>query len=163
MNVPRDACARSRIDAELDEPVDELATEPRQAAALLGGAVGEGIAPVPGQPHHADARAAWKTSAGHVSTPKLLDALEREDEPDPLAGLDGVEVGCRADVRDALAVLAERTMKRRDLPERLAQRALGLHGDVDVDRAHLEPDAARLSNGSQVPANTSVSPSRCSR
>ena len=130
-------------DAEPDESVDELATEPRQAAALLRGAVREGIAAVPGEADHADAELVKDVGRPRLDA-ELLDALQREHEPDPLAGLDRVEVGRRAHVGDPLPVLAERAVERGDLPERLAQRALGLHGDVDVDRAHLQPDTARL-------------------
>ena len=129
--------------AQLDEPVDELASEAGEAAALLGGAVGERVAAVPRQPRHADAE-----GVEDVGRPRLdaeaLDAFEREEQADPLAGLHGVEVGRRRHLDDAVGVLGDRAVERRDHRERLPQRALGLHDDVDVHGAHLQPDAALL-------------------
>ncbi len=84
----------------------------------------------------------------HVGRPGLdteaLDAFEGEHEPDPLAGLDGVEVRRNRDLRQALGALAKGAVERGHHRERLSQRPLGLDGDVDVDRAHLECDAALL-------------------
>ena len=83
-----------------------------------------------------------------VGRPRLdaeaLDALEREEKTDPLARLDGVEVGGRRHLRHALGVLRDRAVEGRDHRERLAERPLGLHDEVDVDGAHLQPDAALL-------------------
>ena len=64
---------------------------------------------------------AWKTSAGQVSTPKRLDALEREQEADAIACLDCVEVRGRRHLDRAPGVLGKRPMERRDERERLAK------------------------------------------
>ena len=89
-------------DAERDEAVDELAAEPRQAAAVLGRAVRERVAAVPGEPRHADAELVEEVGGPGLDA-ELLDALEREQQPDPLAGVDRVEVGGRPHLDDALA------------------------------------------------------------
>ena len=86
----------------------------------------------------------WKTSAGQISTPKHSTPSSDEQQPDPLAGLDAVEIRRGLDLHDPVAVLAHRPVERGDERERLAQRALRLHRDVHVDRADLEPDATLL-------------------
>ena len=114
-----------------------------KAATLLHGPFREGVAAVPRQAGHADAE-----RVKHVRGPRLdaeaLDSLEREHEADALAGFGRVQVGCARHLRDATRVLGERAVERGDLRERLAERPLRLHDDVDVDRADLEPDAALL-------------------
>ena len=127
---------------ELDELVDERPAEPREPA-VLGGAVGEGVAAVPGQPRHAHAELPERLG-GPGLVAELLDAFEREHQPDPLAALDRVEVGGRPDLDDPLGVLADGAEQARRLAERLAERALGLPLELDEDRAHLQPDAAGL-------------------
>ena len=77
--------------AERDEPVDELAPEPREAAALLGGAVRERVPAVPREPGHPHAKRVEDVRGPGLDA-EALDALEREHETDPLAGLDEVEV-----------------------------------------------------------------------
>ena len=91
-----DACARSRIDAELGEAREqERSAEPREPA-LVGGAVGERVAPVPGQSGHPQPELPEEIG-GRDLVAERLDALQREHQPDPLAALDRVEVGARAD------------------------------------------------------------------
>ena len=130
-------------DAELDEPVDQLAPEAREPAAVLGRAVGERVPAVPGEARHPDAERVEDVRGPGLDA-EALDALEREHQPQPLARLDAGEVGSVAHLEDAVGVLGDRAVERRHHRQRLAQRPLGLHGDVDVDRADLEADAALL-------------------
>ena len=129
--------------AERDEAVDELTAEPRQASALFGGPVGERVPAVPRQPGHADAEG-MEDIRGPRLHAEALHALEGEQEPDALAGLDRVEVGGGRHLHHAVGVLPQRVVERRDHRQRLAQRALRLHAHVDVDGAHLEADSAAL-------------------
>ena len=78
--------------AERDEPVDELPPEAREAAALLGGAVGERVAAVPREPGHPHAERVEDVGGPRLDA-EALHTLEREHQPDALAGLDRVEVG----------------------------------------------------------------------
>ena len=121
--------ARRRVrevedDPELDEPVDELAAEPREAAAVLRGPVGKRVPPVPRQAGHPDAERVEDVRRPDLD-PEALDALERQHEADPLAGLDAVEIRRGLDLDDPVAVLAHRPVERRDERERLAQRPSG--------------------------------------
>ena len=67
------------------------------------------------------------------------------------------------DLGDAVVVLGDRAVERRDHGERLAEGALGLDGDVDVDRADLEADTAALEQREPCLREHPVSPSRRSR
>ena len=127
---------------EPDELVDERPAQPRQAA-VLGSAVGERVAAVPGQPRHAHPELPERLGRPRLVA-ELLDAFEREHQPDPLAALDRVEVGCRPDLHNPLGALADGTEQAGRLAERLAERALGLPLELDEDRADLQPDAAGL-------------------
>ena len=123
----------------IDERAADLA-EP--SGGRLGRAVGERVAAVPGQRGHAHAeRAEHVDQAGVVA--ERLHALEREHEAEA-AGLErGVQVGGRAH-RDRLRGLGDRAVELGDAEQRLAQRQLGQVGIVRVERADLEPHAARL-------------------
>ena len=146
---------------ELDELVDECAPEPREAA-VLGGAVGEGIAAVPRQPRHPHAELPERLGRPDLVA-ELLDTFERQHQPESLAPLDGVEVGGRSDLQHPVGVLAHGAEKARRLAERLAQRSLGLALELDEDRAHLEPDAAGLEQRQPGPGEGAASPKRSSR
>ena len=134
---------------EPDELVDERPAQPRQPA-VLGSAVGERVAAVPGQPGHAHAELPERLGRPRLVA-ELLDAFEREHQPDPLAALDRIEVGRRPDLHDPLGALADGTEQAGRLAERLAERALGLPLELDEDRAHLQPDAAGLEQGEPRP------------
>ena len=69
-------------------------------------------------------------------------------------GRDRVEVGRGSDLQDAVGVLAHRAEEARRLPERLAQRSLGLTLELDEDRADLEADASRLEQRQPGPGET---------
>ena len=71
-----------------------------------------------------------------------LHALHREDEPDPLAALDGVQVVLRPDERDASRVLRDRAVTRRHLLERRPERCLRNVLERGVERTDLQCDAA---------------------
>ena len=73
---------------------------------------------------------------------EALDTLEREHQADPLARLDGVEVRGGRDRTTSPAHSRSSAMERGRQRERLAQSALRLDDDVDVDRADLQPDAS---------------------
>ena len=148
-NVAGEAWARSRITPSSDELVDERPAQPREPA-VLGSAVGERVAPVPRQPRHAHPELPERLGRPRLVA-ELLDALEREHQPDPLAALDRVEVGCRPDLHNPLGALADGTEQAGRLAERLAERALGLPLELDEDRAHLQPDAAGLEQGEPRP------------
>ncbi len=123
--------------------VDQLAAEPREAPVVLGRAVGERVAAVPGEARHPHAQLVEDVCRPGLD-PEALHPLEREQEPDPLAPLDGVEIVRAPHLDDAVVVLAQRTVEGGDHGQRLAERPLGLHRDVDVDRAHLQADTAAL-------------------
>ena len=108
--------------AQLGEARQQGAAEPREPA-LVGGAVGERVAPVPRQPGHPQPELPEEIGRRDLVAERLH-ALEREHQPDPLAALDRVEVGARAHGHEAIRALAERVLERRHLPQRLAQRAL---------------------------------------
>ena len=148
-NVAGEACARSRITPSRTSSSTSARPEPREPA-VLGGAVGEGVAAVPRQPRHAHAELPERLGGPHLVA-ELLDALEREHQPDPLAALDRVEVGCRPNLHNPLGILADGTEQAGRLAERLAERALGLALELDEDRAHLQPDAAGLEQGQPRP------------
>ena len=130
-------------DPERDEPVDELPPEAREAAAVLGSAVRERVAPVPREPGHPHAE-----RVEHVGGPRLdpeaLHTLERKHQPQAVAGSDRVEIGGARHLDDAVGVLGDRAVERGNHGERLAECALGLDDDVDVYRADLEPDTTPL-------------------
>ena len=132
-------------DAELDEPVDESAPEAREPTVFRG-SVGVRVATVPGQPGHPDAELPERLGRPELVA-ELLDAFEREHQPDSLAPLDGVEVGGRADLQRPVAVLADGAEEAGRLAERLAERSLRLAVELDEDRADLQPDAAGFEQG----------------
>ncbi len=125
---------------EPDELVDERAAEPREAA-VLDGAVGERVAAIPAQPRHPHAELPERLG-GPELVAELLDALERQHQPDPLAPLDGVEVGGGANLQQSVGALAHGAQEARRLAERLAQRAFRLALELDEDGADLEADTA---------------------
>ena len=90
--------------AELDQPIDEPRAELRQPTGL-GGAVRVGVAAVPRQRRHPDAQLPERVRRPHLVA-ELLDTLQRQEEADPLASLDGSEVGGGAHSNDAIRVLA---------------------------------------------------------
>ena len=112
-----------------DEPVDELASEPREPAALLRRAVGEGIPPVPRQPRHPDAERVEDVGGPGLDA-EALDALEGEQQPDPLTRLDRVQIRRGRDLDDIGVAFSERAVEGRRERERLAKRALRLDDDV---------------------------------
>ena len=78
--------------AEPDQPVDELASEPREpAATVLRRPVRERVPAIPRQAGHPNAQRVEDLRRPGLDA-EALDPLEREQQPDPLAGLDGVEV-----------------------------------------------------------------------
>ena len=134
---------------EPDELVDERAAEAREAAVLRR-AVRERVAAVPRQPGHPDAELPERLRRPELVA-ELLDTLERQHQPDPLAALDGVEVGGRANLQHAVGVLAHRAQQARRLAEGLAQRSLRLALELDEDGADLQADAAGLEQGQPRP------------
>jgi hypothetical protein len=85
----------------------------------------------------------WKTSAGQVSTPKH--STPSSESRSPIRSPPSTASIVRAPhLDDAVVVLAQRTVEGGDHGQRLAERPLGLHRDIDVDRAHLQADTAAL-------------------
>ena len=104
-------------DLALREHGQQRAAEPREPA-LIRGAVGVRVPPVPRQPRHAQAQL-----PEDVGTPELvaerLDALEREHQADPLAALDEIEVGSSPHRHDSIRIFAHGAMERGGLAERI--------------------------------------------
>ena len=123
------------------EPADEPSAEAGQTAVGgLAEAVRERVATVPGERHHAhaelpeDVRDPWVVA-------QRLDAFEREHDPD--SAVEGVQIVCRPNDHHVVRTLACRAVERLHLRERAAQGELGEVFELDKDRAHLHPDAAR--------------------
>ena len=146
---------------ELDELVDERAAEAREPA-VLGGAVGERVAAVPGQPRHPHAELPERLGRPELVA-ELLDALERQHQPDPLAPLDGVEVGGRAHLQHPIGVLAHGPEEAGRLAERLAQRPSGWRSSSTKTGQTCRPTPPASSSGSHVRAKEPRSPKRSSR
>ena len=149
--------------AERDEAVDELAAEPREAPALLGGAVGERVPAVPRQPGHPDAERVEDVRGPRLDA-EALDALEREQRgrcrsPASTASRSAAVVTWTRGLRSPAA-----RVERRDQGQRLAQRALRLH--ARRRRRRRRPGGRRRrarGAGARYRAKTFVSPSRRSR
>ncbi len=109
--------------------------------AVVGGAVRERVAPVPGEPGHPQPELPEEVGRRNLVSERL-DSLEGEHQADPLASLDHVEIRLRPHQQHALGVLAHGVVEGGDLTERLAQRPLGLELEVDVDGADLQADTA---------------------
>ena len=129
-------------DAQRDQLVHERAAEPRQPSVLRG-PVRERVAAVPGQPGHPHPELPERLRRPELVA-ELLDALEREHEPDPVAGREPVEVGGRPHLHDPLRVFRNGAVEAGRLAERLAEGPLGLAFELDEDRADLQADAAGL-------------------
>ena len=139
---PRRGVREVEDHAQLREARQQPPPEPGEAA-VVGGAVRERVAPVPGQPGHPQAELPEEVGCRDL-VPERLDPLEGEHQPDPLAALDRVEVRLRPHREDALGVLAHRVLESGHLAERLAQAPLGLELELDEDRADLQADVAGL-------------------
>ena len=137
-----EACERSRITPSSAKRASSLRPSPREAA-VVGSAVRERVAPVPGQPGHPQAELPEEVGCRDLVAERL-DALEGEHQPDPLAALDRVEIRLRPHRQDALGVLAHGVVESGHLAERLAQAPLRLELELDEDRADLKADAAGL-------------------
>ena len=147
---------------EPDELVDERPAEPREPA-VLGGAVGERVAAVPRQPRHAHAELPERLGRPRLVA-ELLDAFEREHQPDPLAALDRVEVGGASG--PARPARGSRARHGAGTSPGRAPRGACPRAAARARRRPGTPAARRRrprASGSHVRANEPVSPKRSSR
>ena len=142
--TPRDSVREVEDDPERDEPVDELAPEAREAAAVLGSAVRERVPPVP-----REARPSARRARG--TRPRATSRPRSTRRPRARASAPGARRHSTASRSAALDTWMTRSAfsaiaRWNDATIESASRsdALGLHDDVDVDRADLEADTTLL-------------------